>query len=1702
MKRIQQFMAAGLLAAALAGVSAPGNATLTNPNGPLFVGVSVAPLVMLDITKDQNLYKKAFSDASDLDGDGILDTTYKHTIDYYGYFDSDKCYTYSSTNGYFSPVAASYTEDSNGNPIKPADCAGNWHGNFLNWASMTRMDAVRKLLYGGYRSTDGTGASGTTVLERAYIPTDAHAFAKYYNPDIASVLDPVIQQTFPYTVAGTTYATAAAYTAANYLPLNKLTPFNPATTPTGVTSTTSNTVALGTHTFTIASSATGQFSYGDQVMIEDTTSASSTSYMIGAVSCVNGTGISMYNSVYSSGSCAANTIQVVVENAVAASGTTSSSNWKISDWTQTGMTICNATLGATSGVNQKSQTNTTPPLLRVALGDFSMWAANERWQCYWREESIATQGEVTTSVSGATSTQGNRAALSGLYASSIGPNKTTTSAGRVANGANGSSSDYIARVQACVSGALGQENCELYPSGDYKPNGLLQTYGEAGLLKFGLMTGSYTKNESGGVLRKNLGSIANEINTTTDGTFVTTLPSGGTIINTLNKMRIYGYNYGDGTYAVDGTNGSTFCSWGQQTFSEGSCLSWGNPMSEVFLESLRYFAGKTATTSFNADDSSILSGLTTATWSDPISLANYCAPLNVLVFNASTSSYDARLSGTDQMGGITDLGSSSSAATLTDTIGTNEGITGGTWFVGNSDGTNNSAVCSAKTISNFSNVVGICPEGPATEGGFLMSGVAFYAHTNRIRNDSGFSIPTTDTQSLKVNTYGIALASNVPQISIKVGSGLINIQPATLNRLSSSTNSTNASGTLVDFEKVCEILQGASDTQVASITKKSAGTCAARGAAAFYVNWEDSAQGGDYDQDLWGRLRYQVNSNSTLTVTTDVVAQSTPYLIGFGYSITGTGTATDGPHFHSGINGFSYTDTSVTATGASDITGGGCNGCVVNDAATSVTYTPATNSVNHLLNDPLWYAAKWGGFDTTKGTVSAITSVTQWDNKNTDGSTTGCTTTGGCDGVPDTYFPVTNPNALETSLDQAFAAMLNTSSASSVATNSTSLQTGSQIFQAKFNSNNWSGEVLAVNLVVSTDPTLNGTLGSVAWDSGGTGNTGNNGNTDNFWGQTPRNIITYGLDTAGGIPFTWSAISGQTNATQKNFLNTNETGTADTKGSQRVGYLRGDLVTNVGTHAGNFRSRFSALGDIVNSSPTYVGVPEAGWAGPTYSTFVQNNLTRSPMLYVGANDGMLHGFSVADGTEKIAYVPNEVYSNLSKYPAQGYSHRYYVDGTPMVNDVQIGTGSSKAWKTYLVGGLNWGGRAYYALDITDPTQFTEANAASLVKWEFSHSIDGDLGYTFMQPTYVPFKGESTQIALMHNGKWALIAGNGYNSDSGKAALFIIFLDHTGTTWTAGTDYVKLVADNTGPSNGLSTPRPYDFDNDGVVDYVYAGDLQGNLWKFDVTSTNPASWAVAFTGSPLFVAKDASGNRQPITTAPTVTPQTAVSGKGGAMIDFGTGQYLQTSDTTSPFAVQSLYGIWDSAANVTLTGRSQLQQQTVTGVVTVGNNQYRTTSANTVSWTTQFGWYMDFPSSATTGERVAYNPILRNDRFVVPTLIPSATPCLAGGTSWLMEIDALTGSRPASTPFDVNNDSKWDSSDYVADPTSSSNPKIPVSGVMPGQSGIITTPTVVQSQNDVTVEYKYASSSTGAVIRTPEKVSGAQTGRITWHEISQ
>lgn len=1617
---------------------------------PLFIGANIPPQVMLTISKDQQLYKKAYNDYTDLDGDGQIETTYKHSIDYYGYFDPTKCYNYNTTNQRFEPASVSATKY----------CSGNWSGNFLNWVSMSRMDAVRKLLYGGLRSTD---TSSLTVLARAYLPMDAHAWAKYYNGnDIAQLTPfnpPITTTTFPRT-------TTALFTLPTPAPSTDI------------------TISFTTAINTI-------ISLGDQIRIARV--ANPAHFLIGAVL-----------SIPSSSS-----VQVRV-NAVGVAGSGNSDTlWNVINLSRTGISFCNPTLGATSGSNSLSQTNSNPPLIRVAQGNFQLWNANERFQCYWSAEKSNLQSGF-----GGIRSNGNQASLSEIDASAENPSQTANGLG-TGNGQG----QFNVRVQACVTGLLGTERCKQYPNGNYKPIGLLQEYGDVNLIHFGLMTGSHKKNISGGVLRKNIGTFTSEVNVNTDGTFTTpAVPPGSPrtqssaatpagIVNTLNYMRIWGYRYSNGDYL---TSGGDNCTYQLTNIVENDCTSWGNPMSEIFFESIRYLAGKSPTTAYTytGDSKDNQLGLPLPSWVDPLSASNFCAPLNVLAFNASVSTNDDDLRTTT----ATDINSAQTAEALTKVVGDMENITNNAYFIGKIIGTGATPsadpgfeLCTPKTIPGLGQVSGICPEGPTLAGSYLIAGLAHHARTNRIRTDLA-GIPASDTKSLKVTSYGIQLATNTPQLTIPVpGSATgqkVVIQP--IYRL--VVGGALGGGALVDMKFVRQQTVGNVST------------------GKVYINWEDSEQGGDYDQDMWGVLEWSLNAGTnpmTITVTTNAVSESTANSQGFGYTISGT--TRDGPHFHSGIRGFNF-GTPDPVTGVRYDTTGvlGCTNCQVSSAGSgqrgpqSVTYNLGATAAN-TLQDPLWYAAKFGAFVDSDGN-NLPNLQSEWDSKLANG-------VAGQDSVPDTYFLVTNPLGLEAALDRAFITILSNATASSVATNSTSLQTGSTIYQARFNANDWSGQVLA--FPVNPDGTVSTTP---AWDAGQVIN------GQSF--DTGRVVLTYNTTSTvrDGVAFRWPANPASPAATEipsalVTSLDTSPTtSTIDGRGQQRLNYVRGD-PSQEGATVTSFRQRpTSKLADIVNSNPNFVGAPNAGIGEAAYATFRLNNLNRPQMIYVGGNDGMLHGFRTSDGRELLAYVPSKAHPNLNKLTSKTYVHRYFVDGSPEVGDAFIGG----QWRTVLVSGLGAGGQGLFALDITDPTQFTEARAGEIVLWEFNDTDNRDLGYIMGEP----------KIRKMKNGRWAAIVQGGYNnsegdgnaSTTGNAVLFVIFLEGpTGPnrTWISGTDYIKIDTGigSTGTPNALAQPFPADINADGIVDYIYAGDLQGNLWKFDVTFFAPSDWTQAGNRDILFTAKDASNNVQPIT-APadgTLHP----TGKG-FMIVFGTGKYLESSDPNAPYKTQSFYGIWDKndkqplLGETSVTGRNQLLQQTINDVV-VGPNTFRVVSNNLPDWSTDtsppvandappkhMGWYMDFPNSTTSGERSVFRPILTSGRLIFTTLVPSSQTCLFGGTSFLMIVDPATGARIDGAVLDVDANGQLNSQDQIT--YGGSN--VYASGVQ-STIGITPTPTIIKASGSTSgsgggnvifgtggplvagagflMAYALAAGSSGGNASTMIGLS-ASAGRVSWREL--
>lgn len=721
------------------------------------------------------------------------------------------------------------------------------------------------------------------------------------------------------------------------------------------------------------------------------------------------------------------------------------------------------------------------------------------------------------------------------------------------------------------------------------------------------------------------------------------------------------------------------------------------------------------------------------------------------------------------------------------------------------------------------------------------------------------------------------------------------------------------------------------------------------------------------------------------------------------------------------------------------------------------------------------------------------------------------------------FLSAQNPTQFATALaDTLYQIIARTASGSSVATNTQKagqIQTGTQVYQALYHPLNWWGELLAEPILI--DPTNNQPYVSTNanWDAScvltggacpamGTNTQGQALHSVTVESPSSRVILTD--NGAQGVPFQWADIS----SAQQTLLNG-----ADNLGQQRLDYLRGTRSNEV-SQGGTLRNRTGVLGDIVHSSPVWVGYPQqtypstpgqaATWNDSLYPTanqaenasgaqtfdqFEQGNQTRTNVVYVGANDGMLHGFRAGsysvdastgaltynntnnDGKEVLAFVPQSVYANLNQYTDPQYNHHYYEDATPTTGDVFYGG----AWHTWLASGLGAGGQELFVLDINNPANFSEANAASIVKADWTTAnltcvndanCAQDLGYTFGTP----------QIRRFHNGDWGVIWGNGYNSTNGQAGIFIGLIDPSSSSGTMSVYWISTgygpAQDPTGQNrpDGIGYVTAVDLDGDHITDYVYAGDLFGNVWRFNLTSSNPADWHVSdygnTAGTPLFSAVNATGTAEPITTKVEVVSVPSGLPSPGApnrlIVLFGTGKLIETQDSTpnvTSSGVQSIYGVWDwgmsnwdngytTASQITVPAsatqyaslttpptinRSVLQQQTITSEIYSTNSTgtqvgLRTESSNTVSWAdltyngtqgTQYGWYLDLvsPVNGYQGEMVIYNPTIQNGVFLVNTTILGQQGLTCGVNNnggWTMALDPSDGAMLTFNAFTVNN----------------------------------------------------------------------------------
>ena len=632
----------------------------------------------------------------------------------------------------------------------------------------------------------------------------------------------------------------------------------------------------------------------------------------------------------------------------------------------------------------------------------------------------------------------------------------------------------------------------------------------------------------------------------------------------------------------------------------------------------------------------------------------------------------------------------------------------------------------------------------------------------------------------------------------------------------------------------------------------------------------------------------------------------------------------------------------------------------------------------------------------------------------------------------------------------------------------------SNVYATQFSSQDWSGELSKTKLAV--------------------------GQTTKLWISTTkspdnRKIMMAGSETTSSKlkAFNWSNLGDL-----KGLLNINPeslVGAKDNRGADRVDYIRGNRSLE-GDNDTSFRRRNSStvIGDIINSSPVVVGTPAylAYLADAieqpdrsdykSYTAFrnanrkaVTNPETgvvsgRREMIYVGGNDGMLHGFNAATGVEEFAFIPTEVIKNLYRLTGKNYSggeHQYFVDGTPVVRDVYLS--DAEGWRTVLVGTLRAGGKALFALDVTEPDNIK-------LLWEFDSTNDEDLGYTFAQP----------EIVRLHTGEWAVLQGNGYDSSNDRAALLIIDIKTGDLIKKIAVPEVSESKDVTLP-NGLSSVRGADNNGDGLVDYAYAGDLQGNIWRFDlvkptdlsefeiekdgqkikisdpfhreiddIKNTSKDDFKLSYDGKPLFTARDTKdGSRQAITIQPSLVRHPT---SHGYLVLVGTGKYFEHGDANVDTSrAMTLYGVWDrktkrqktDSTTITAQSRSRLVTQEFTAqqngaiidekssnvtrdirLLSTGIPQWykaaadgqppldTTKDVNVNHW----GWALNMAvGNKLEGEMIINNMTASGSILFLSSLTPNQDPCQAGADTWLYAIDAFSGGRTRFNVLDLNAD---------------------------------------------------------------------------------
>ncbi len=644
-------------------------------------------------------------------------------------------------------------------------------------------------------------------------------------------------------------------------------------------------------------------------------------------------------------------------------------------------------------------------------------------------------------------------------------------------------------------------------------------------------------------------------------------------------------------------------------------------------------------------------------------------------------------------------------------------------------------------------------------------------------------------------------------------------------------------------------------------------------------------------------------------------------------------------------------------------------------------------------------------------------------------------------GEASTYYLQSNARSVLSAFDSIFSrASTSARSIAGSAVQSKSLQTTNAVYQGAFDTSDWSGDLLALPISVtggtaSISPTA-------TWSaSARMALVSDPADSRNIVVGRPGNAVPKASD------FLWDSL---TTAQQADLNKLTPAAAADTLGGARVSYLRGSNSRE----GSPFRRRNNKLlGDIINSGVVYSGAPATNINSTSYAAFRTANLSRTPAVFVGANDGMLHAFNAGTGDELFGYIPSWMTPKLAALTDPNYlsAHQSYIDGPPVVAEAQVGSaGTAADWKTVLVSGTGAGGRGVFALDVTDPTAFS----ASKVMWEFTQDDDIDMGFVVGQPQILKLR-TSAPSATTATYKWFAVVASGVNNytkvnatgswSTGNPSLFLLDLSKAPeAAWAQGTNYYKVelpfdatlaVTKATGLINFKAAIAT---GGNREVTQLYAGDLHGNMWKLDFASHGTSEWNMANLSAfknagnsnapyPLFVAKDGAGNVQPISMAPTLVAST--NNTNAVQVAFGTGKYLETDDRAST-AQNSFYVIYDNGTTVAdaspvgsgaISGRARMRAASISsaGAITVPSFTWgRATADLTTASTVSSGWYLDYTVSK---ERQVSGALLTGNNLIFGSLIPgsagdSASCGVSGGSgnSYIINVDTGSGTQTAST----------------------------------------------------------------------------------------